>query len=70
MDKLFLTVLNMSLTASYVIAFVIAIRLFLKKFPKNFSYLLWIAVLFRLICPFSFDSIVSLIPKNINILRN
>ncbi|MDD4440038.1 MAG: M56 family metallopeptidase [Tissierellia bacterium] len=67
MDKLFLTVLNMSLTASYVIAFVIAIRLFLKKFPKNFSYLLWIAVLFRLICPFSFDSIVSLIPKNINI---
>ena len=67
MDKLFLTVLNMSLTASYVIAFVIAIRLFLKKFPKNFSYLLWIAVLFRLICPFSFDSIVSLIPKNVNI---
>jgi beta-lactamase regulating signal transducer with metallopeptidase domain len=57
----------MSLTASYVIAFVIAIRLFLKKFPKNFSYLLWIAVLFRLICPFSFDSIVSLIPKNVNI---
>mgnify|MGYP001409918188 CR=1 FL=1 len=67
MDALFLTVLNMSLTASYVIIFVIVIRLFLKKFPKVYSYALWFAVLFRLICPFSFDSIFSLIPKNVNI---
>lgn len=67
MDELFLTVLNMSLTASYVIIFVIVIRLFLKKFPKIYSYVLWFSVLFRLICPFSFDSIFSLIPENVHI---
>ena len=67
MGELFLTVLNMSLTASYVTVFVIMIRLFLKKFPKVYSYALWFAVLFRLICPFSLDSIFSLIPKNVNI---
>ena len=67
MDALFLAVLNMSLTASYVIVFVIVIRLFMKKFPKLYSYALWFVVLFRLICPFSFDSIFSLIPKNVSI---
>jgi len=70
MDTLFLTILNMSLTASYVIVFVIVIRLFLKKFPKVYSYVLWFAVLFRLICPLSFDSILSLIPKDVNIPRD
>lgn len=67
MDELFLTILNMSLTASYVIIFVIGIRLLLKKFPKAYSYALWFPVLFRLIFPFSFDSIFSLIPKNVSI---
>ena len=67
MENLFLTVLNMSLKASYVIIFVIVIRLFLKRFPKVYSYALWFAVLFRLICPFSFDSLFSLIPKSVNI---
>lgn len=62
MDTLFLQILKMSLTASYVILFVIAARLLLKKAPKIFSYTLWIVVLFRLICPFSFESIFSLIP--------
>ncbi len=62
MDKLFLQVLSMSITASYVIIIVIAFRLLLKKVPKIFSYMLWFAVLFRLIIPFSFESIFSLIP--------
>lgn len=67
MDDLFLNVLNMSLTASYAIALVIAIRFLLKKFPKVYSYALWFVVLFRLICPFSFESIFSLIPENVSI---
>lgn len=67
MSELFLNVLNMSLKASYVIIFVIVIRLFLKRFPKVYSYALWFAVLFRLVCPFSFDSLFSLIPKSVNI---
>ncbi|HHZ01451.1 MAG TPA: DUF4825 domain-containing protein [Tissierellia bacterium] len=62
MDKLFLQVLSMSITASYVIIIVIAFRLLLKKVPKIFSYMLWFAVLFRLIIPFSFESVFSLIP--------
>lgn len=64
MDKLFLQILNMSITASYVILFVILARLLLKKAPKIFSYALWLAVLFRLICPFSFESIFSFVPIN------
>lgn len=70
MDSLFLHVINMSITAGYVIIFVAAIRLLLKKLPKIYSYMLWLAVLFRLVCPFSFESMLSLIPKNINILQN
>ncbi len=66
MSELFLTVLNMSLTASYVILFVILIRLPLKKAPKFISYALWGVVAFRLIIPFSFESIFSLIPRNTN----
>jgi beta-lactamase regulating signal transducer with metallopeptidase domain len=68
MSQLFLTVLNMSLTASYVILFVILIRLLLKKAPKVISYVLWSVVAFRLITPFSFESIFSLMPRNTNIV--
>ena len=64
MDKIFLQIINMSITSSYVILFVMIIRLFLKKFPKIFSYMLWFAVLFRLISPFSFEGIISLIPSS------
>lgn len=66
MSELFLTVLNMSLTASYVILFVILVRLLLKKAPKVISYALWGVVAFRLIIPFSFESIFSLMPRNTN----
>ncbi|SCP97465.1 M56 family metallopeptidase [Anaerobium acetethylicum] len=66
MSELFLTVLNMSLTASYVILFVILIRLLLKKVPKVISYALWGVVAFRLIIPFSFESMFSLMPRNTN----
>lgn len=52
----------MSLTASYVIIFVMIARLLLKKAPKVISYALWSVVAFRLLCPFSFESLISLIP--------
>lgn len=61
-DALFLSILNMSLFASYAIIFVLLARLFLKKAPKIFSYALWSVVLFRLLCPLSFESKLSLIP--------
>lgn len=64
MDELFLSVLNMSITASLVIFVVLLVRLPLKKAPKIFSYALWAVVLFRLICPFSFESAIGLLPMN------
>lgn len=70
MESLFLQIINMSITASYVIVFVIGIRLLIRKFPKVFSYVLWFTVLFRLIFPFSFESMFSLIPDNIHILQD
>lgn len=59
LQNLFLTVLNMNITASCVILFVVIVRLFLKKAPKIFSYSLWIVVMFRLMSPFSFSSTIS-----------
>ncbi|WP_159883413.1 M56 family metallopeptidase [Paenibacillus puerhi] len=64
MSELFLSVLNMSLTASYVFLVVIVIRLLLKKAPKVISYALWGVVAFRLVVPFTFESVFSLLPRN------
>ncbi|WP_051188607.1 DUF5301 domain-containing protein [Proteocatella sphenisci] len=66
LDKIFLQVLNMSFTGGLVIAFVLAARLFLKRVPKAFSYALWSVVIFRLLCPFSFESMYSLLPARTN----
>lgn len=68
MSKIFLTVLNMIFTASYVIIFVILVRLLLKKAPRVISYVLWGVVAFRLTIPFSFVSIFSLMPRNANVV--
>ena len=62
-EKLFLTVLSMSGTASAVILVVLLARLALRKAPKAFSYALWAVVLFRLLCPFSIESAFSAVPK-------
>ena len=56
----FLQVLNMSLTTGVVILVVLAVRLLLKRAPKIISYVLWSAVLFRLLCPVSVAADISL----------
>ena len=58
----FITLLNMSLAASWTILLVLLARLFLGKAPKVFSYALWSVVLFRLVCPVSFESPAALTP--------
>lgn len=63
MEQLFMMVLNMSITASYVIVIVIAARLLMRKQPKIYSYLLWAVVFLRLVCPYSIESMYSLIPS-------
>lgn len=59
--KLFILVLNMTLTGTVVILAVLAARVCLKKAPRIFSYALWAVVLFRLLCPVSFSLPVSLL---------
>jgi len=63
-DNLFIAILNMSLTGTYVIAAIWLIRLLLKKSPKFISYCLWAVAGIRLVSPFSIDSIWSLVPSS------
>ena len=61
LESLFIRILNMSLTGNLMILAVLLVRLLLRKAPKIFSYVLWIVVLFRLLCPVSFESGFSLL---------
>ena len=63
MDAVFLKILNMSLAAGWLIIAVVALRFLLRKAPKWLPCVLWAIVAIRLICPFSFESILSLIPS-------
>lgn len=63
MEAIFLKILNMSITASWTTLVVIVLRLLLKKAPKAISVFLWALVGIRLICPFSLESVLSLIPS-------
>ena len=63
MSELFLKILNMSISASWLVLAVLLLRLALKKAPKWVSVLLWGIVAVRLICPFSVESVLSLIPS-------
>lgn len=53
--------LNMSLTAGIVILFVLAARLLLRSAPRRYLCALWLAPLFRLLCPVSFSAPFSLL---------
>ena len=60
MVEVFLKILNMSITATYVLIAVLILRLLLKRAPKRISYMLWSVLLFRLVCPVSISSAFSL----------
>ena len=64
MNELFLKIINMSISASWLVLAVLILRFFLKKAPKWVNVLLWGIVAVRLICPFSFESALSLIPSS------
>lgn len=63
MTDIFIKLLNMSITASWIALAVIILRLFLKKAPKWINCLLWGMVAIRLLLPFSVKSVLSLIPS-------
>lgn len=63
MEALFLKLFNMSVTASWLVLAVVILRTLLKKAPKAITVFLWALVGIRLVCPFSFESVLSLIPS-------
>lgn len=63
LSEVFLKIVNMSISASWLVLAVLLLRLVLKKAPKWVSVLLWGFVAVRLICPFSIESVLSLIPS-------
>lgn len=63
MSELFLKIVNMSISASWVVVAVLALRFCLKKAPKWVNVLLWGIVAVRMVFPFSIESVLSLIPS-------
>ena len=64
MSDVFVQLANMSITAGYLILAVLALRLILRKVPKNLFLWLWALVGIRLALPVSLESALSLIPKS------
>ena len=63
MSGIFLKLLNLSISASWLVLVVLALRLMLKRAPKWVNVLLWGMVALRLMVPFSIESALSLIPS-------
>ena len=63
MNELFLKIINMSISASWLVLAVLLLRFVLKKAPKWVNVLLWGIVAVRLAFPFSIESALSLIPS-------
>ena len=63
MTEFFLTVVNMSVSATWIVLAVMIFRMVLKKAPKWITVLLWGIVGVRLVFPFSIESAMSLIPS-------
>ena len=60
----FLKLLNISITASWLILAIIIVRLLFRRMPKWINCLLWGIVAFKLCCPFSIESVFSLQPSS------
>ncbi len=63
MEAVFIKLLNMSITAGYLVLAVVLLRLLLKKAPKAIFVAMWALVGLRLMVPFSLESIFSLVPS-------
>ncbi len=70
MENIFISIVNFSISATYIAAAVLLLRLVLKKVPKWISGILWVFVGLRLMFPFSLESIFSLLPSGQTIPEN
>ena len=69
MTDVFLNLINRSIAAGWLVLAVLLLRFLLKSAPKSFRCILWGLVGLRLICPFSIQSIFSLVPSAQTISR-
>jgi len=63
MEALFLKLLNLSMTAGWLILAIVVLRLMFRRAPRWVFCLLWGLVALRLVVPFSLESALSLIPS-------
>lgn len=70
MIELFLRIFNMSVAASYLVLAVVLLRLVLKRSPKWITVALWGLVAIRLLCPFTVESVLSLVPSAETVSQN
>lgn len=63
MEKVFLLLFNMGLTATWIVLAVIAVRALCHKAPRAMMVGLWALVGVRLVCPVLMESVLSLIPS-------
>ena len=62
LQNIFLDFVNLSITASWVILAVLILRAVLTRVPKKYVCLLWFVVLFRLLCPVTIETDLSIMP--------
>ena len=70
MDAFMIQLFNMSIIAVWFILAVIVLRVILKKAPKYINLIMWGLVGLRLVCPFTIESMMSLIPSEETIPSN
>ena len=63
MGALFLQLLNMSITAGWLVLAIVLARFIFRNMPKAIRCILWALVAIRLICPVAIESAVSLVPS-------
>ena len=70
MDLMFIKVLNLSISASWLVLAVLLLRLLLKKSPRWIHVALWGLVAVRLLCPNFLESGMSLVPSTQTVPEN
>ena len=62
MTGIFIKILNMSISAGWIVLAAVAFRLIFKKAPKWSRCIVWSLAAVRLLCPVSLKSILITIP--------
>ena len=70
MSDFFIKICNLSLTAGWIVLILLLLRPLLRKAPRWIVCLMWGIVAARLLFPFSFESVFSLLPNNQPIPEN